>query len=112
MPRTKTGVIVLRVSPEERQRIEEQMQKLGSINMSDYIRHMAIHGAIIKPDIPELDEIGRVLRYTSNNMNQIAKRVNSGDDAEREDVAQLAKLLEHVRLQFGQVLQGLNRITQ
>ena len=52
------------------------MKLVGSSNMSAYLRKMAIDGYVINFDIPELKEITRLLRYTSNNINQIAIKVN------------------------------------
>ena len=45
--------------------------------MSAFVRKMAIDGYIINFNIPELNEIISLLRYSSNNINQIAKRVNA-----------------------------------
>lgn len=53
------------------------MDLFGSQNMSAYLRKMAIDGYVINFDIPELDELISSLRRISNNLNQIAKRVNS-----------------------------------
>ena len=38
---------------------------------------MCIDGYIVQLQIKELDECAKLLRYTSNNVNQIARRVNS-----------------------------------
>lgn len=61
----------------ERNTIRKKMQLVGSINMSAFVRKMAIDGYIINFNIPELDETISLLRYSSNNINQIAKRVNA-----------------------------------
>ncbi len=47
--------------------------------MSAYLRKMAIDGYVINLDIPELGELVTLLRRASNNINQIAKKVNSTD---------------------------------
>ena len=53
------------------------MGLMGILNLSGYLRKMAIDGYIINFDIPELKEIIRLLRYASNNINQIAINVNA-----------------------------------
>lgn len=53
------------------------MDLFGGQNMSAYLRKMAIDGYVINFDIPELNELISSLRRISNNINQIAKRVNS-----------------------------------
>ena len=60
----KTDMIYLRVTPQERKRIEEKMAELGIHNMSAYIRKMALdglcicleNGSIYAADIMDLQE--------------------------------------------------------
>ena len=79
-------------------------------NMSAYIRKMCIDGYVVHLDIKQLNEIGKLLRNTANNANQIARRVNSGGAAPREDVAEVNRQLETIRADFGQVLNDLSKI--
>ena len=65
-----------RVTPEERVLIEKNMALLGTQNMAAYLRKIAIDGYVVKLDLPELREMVSLLRRTSNNINQLAKRVN------------------------------------
>ena len=55
------------------------MNLYGCENMSAYLRKMAIDGYVINLNIPELGELISLLRRVSNNINQIAKKVNSTD---------------------------------
>lgn len=68
---------IVRVTDEEKEKIDKRMQLCGSINRNAFIRKMALDGYIINLNIPELNEIVSLLRYTSNNVNQIATKVNS-----------------------------------
>lgn len=52
------------------------MAQVGMTNLSAYLRRISIDGMIIKLELPELKEMVSLLRYTSNNINQIAKRMN------------------------------------
>lgn len=74
--RKRDIMLRFRVTPEERERIEERMAQLGTTNMAAYLRKIAIDGYILKLDLPELKEMVSLLRRSSNNLNQIAKRVN------------------------------------
>lgn len=65
-----------RVTPEERALIEQNMARLGTVNMAAYLRKISIDGYVVKLDLPELREMVSLLRRTSNNINQLAKRVN------------------------------------
>ena len=66
----------VRVTPEERAMIEAKMAQLGTTNMGAYLRKMAIDGYVVKLDLPELRELVSLLRYSSNNLNQLARRVH------------------------------------
>lgn len=52
------------------------MAQVGTDNLSAYLRKIAIDGYIVKLDLPELREMISLLRRSSNNLNQIAKRLN------------------------------------
>ena len=86
------------------------MALAGVHNMSAYIRKMCIDGYTINLQIPELEECAKLLRYTSNNVNQIARRVNSGGGVYPDEVGEIrAKLAETSEL-FGNILEQLSKI--
>ena len=70
--------IYFKVTDEERELIKQRMSLANTRNMSAYIRKMCIDGYTVHLQIPELTECAKLLRYISNNVNQIARRVNSG----------------------------------
>ena len=72
----KDITIKVRLSPDELKMIQEKMEQFGTDNMSAFIRKMAIDGYVVKLEIPELKEILSLLRYSSNNLNQLTKRVH------------------------------------
>ena len=74
--RKRNIVIRFRVTPEEREMIESKMAQFGTANMAAYLRKISIDGYVVRLDLPELREIVSLLRRSSNNLNQIAKRVN------------------------------------
>ena len=87
----RDGQILFWVNDEERELIEQKMAQLGTDNMSAYLRKMAIDGVIVKLELPELKEMISLLRRSSNNLHQIAKRVNETGrvyDADMEDMLQ------------------------
>lgn len=65
-----------RVTEREKQLIEERMQEFGTTNREAYLRKIAIDGMIVKLEVQELKEIVSLMRRTSNNVNQIARRLN------------------------------------
>ena len=78
--------INIRVTPEERKLIEEKMREVGIINMSGYIRKMAIDGYLIMLKLDDLGEISRLLGIISNNINQYARRANETGSIYLQDI--------------------------
>ena len=74
--RKRNIVIRFRVTPEEREMIESKMAQFGTTNMAAYLRKISIDGYVVRLDLPDLREMVSLLRRSSNNLNQIAKRVN------------------------------------
>ena len=110
MAKEKTGGIYFKVTEKERELIEQRMALMGVRNMSAYIRKMCIDGYIVNLQIPELTECAKLLRYTSNNVNQIARQVNSGGGIYPNEVDEInAKLVETSGL-FGNILEQLSKI--
>ena len=56
--------------------VREKMAQYGTDNLSAYVRKMCIDGYMVKLDFPELKEMVSLLRYSSNNLNQLTKRVH------------------------------------
>ena len=74
MTKEKTSGIYFKVTNEERALIEQKMALAGVHNMSAFIRKMSIDGYVVNLEIPELAGREKLLRYISNNVNQIAHR--------------------------------------
>ena len=110
MAKEKTSGIYFKVSEEDRKRIEQRMELAGIRNMSGYIRKMCIDGYTINLQIPELAECAKLLRYTSNNVNQIARRVNSGGGIYPDEVDEISAKLAEASGLFGSILEKLSKI--
>jgi hypothetical protein len=110
MAKTKTTGFYFKCSPEEMAWIERGMAQTGISNKSAYLRKMAIDGHVFVLDSPALNEIGRLLRITANNVNQLAAKANSGGNIYRKDVAEVNEQLTTIRENFGEVLTELSAI--
>lgn len=85
-----------RVSPEELALIEQKMSQLGTVNREAYLRKMALDGYVVKLDLPELKELVSLMRYSSNNLNQLARRAHETGriyDADLEDISRRQEAL-------------------
>ena len=87
--RRRTIPLMFYVTPEERDQIEAKMAQLGTNNMSAYLRKIAIDGYVVQLDLPELREMVLLLRRSSNNLNQLAKRANETGRIYPEDLADI-----------------------
>ena len=110
MSERKSSGIYFKVTDEERELIEQRMALMGVRNMSAYIRKMCIDGYIVNLQIPELTECTKLLHYTSNNMNQIARRVNSGGGVYPDEVDEITAKLAETSGLFGNILEQLSKI--
>lgn len=91
-PNRKREVQVnFRVSPQELEMIEQKMAQLGTSNREAYLRKMALDGYVVRLELPELKELVSLMRYSSNNLNQLTRRVHETGriyDADLEDISQ------------------------
>ena len=85
----KEIIQAVRLSPEEMRLVQEKMRQLGTSNFSAFMRKMAIDGYVVKLELPELRELVSLLRYSSNNLNQLTRRVHESGriyDVDLEDI--------------------------
>ncbi len=79
-------MLCVRVSDDEKEVIHQNMQVLGIINREVYIRRQIIDGHVINVDIGDAKEMVRLLRISSNNLNQVAKRANECGSIYQSDI--------------------------
>ena len=65
------------------------MEQLGTHNQRAYLRKMAVDGYVILVDMSDIRELSVLLRNCANNLNQIARRVNSTGNLYAEDIDDL-----------------------
>ena len=110
MAKEKTSAIYFKVSDKERQLIEQRMAEAGDSNMSAYIRKMCLYGLIVRLDIPQIPDCSKYLKSASNNLNQIARRLNSDGGYYPQDLLDVRESLDNCTELFGQVLESLAKI--
>lgn len=96
-PKRKRDVqLNFRVSPEELALIKQKMAQLGTKNREAYLRKMALDGYVVRLELPELKELVSLMRRSSNNLNQLTRRVHETGriyDADLEDISQRQEAL-------------------
>ena len=89
--RSRDVPVLFWVSAEEMDLIRQKMAQFGTKNLSAYLRKMALDGYVVRLDLPELKELISRMRYSSNNLNQLAKRAHETGriyEADLEDISQ------------------------
>jgi len=99
--------LTVRVSPEEHEKIREKMALIGTTNQEAYIRRMAIDGLYVRLNLPELNELISLLRYTSNNINQIARRLNETGRAYESDFDDIRQKQDQLWVKASEIIQKL-----
>lgn len=102
--------IKLRLSETEFAQIHERMAEYGTSNMSAFVRKMAIDGYVVKLDLPELKEMTRLLASYSNNLNQIAKRVNATGNTYHADIVEIQQHQERIWNSAEKILRELSKL--
>ena len=105
--REKDQMLHFRVSKAELDIIRQKMQEVGVRNMGAYLRKMAIDGYVLKLDIPQLKEMIHLLRKAGNNINQIAKQVNTTQQLHTQDYHYIQQSLDAIWDKANEILQSL-----
>lgn len=86
------------------------MALAGVHNMSGFLRKMAIDGYVVNLEIPELTECTSLLRYISNNVNQMARQMNSGDAVYPDEARDICAKQDETNRLFGEILAQLAKL--
>ena len=99
------------ISEQEADLIKERMAELGIRNLSAYLRKMAVDGYIIHLDMSDIQEMIRLLRICSNNLNQYARRANETGSVYAADVEDLRARLDNLWDGMDKLLRGFANIS-
>jgi len=99
------------VSGQEAEQIRERMAQAGIVNLSAYLRKMAVDGYIIHLDMSDIQEMIRLLRICSNNLNQYARRANETGSVYAADVEDLRARLDSLWDDMDKLLRGFANIS-
>lgn len=102
--------ISVRLTEEEHRLLKEKMARIGVTNQEAFLRKMVLDGLVIKLDLPELKQMISLLRYTSNNINQIAKRLNESGRAYDTDLADILEKQKQLWQLANDILMKLSRL--
>ena len=99
-----------KTTPEEDAIIQKKMKTFGIKNQSAFIRAMALNGYVLKLDLPELHEAVRLMGSLSNNVNQIARRLNERGSIFGTEIDDIKDRQEELRTILSGILRRLDQI--
>ena len=100
----------IRISSKDKERIKLKMEDAGVLNMSAYVRKMALDGICIKLDLKDVRQLTVMLQRCMNNLNQYAKRANETGSIYEADIEDLQNRLDEIWELFRQTLVSLAAI--
>ena len=72
----RSHAMTFRVTEKERDLIRRHQKQSGIKNLRAYLLKMAVNGRVVHVELDSVMEMNRLLSNATNNINQIAKRVN------------------------------------
>lgn len=95
------------VTEEKARIIDEKMKQLEIRNMSAFLRAMVLNGYVLKLDLPQLREMIRLLANLTNNVNQIARRVNEHGSIYESEIDEIQEKVNRLLGMMNQLLSTL-----
>jgi hypothetical protein len=108
--KTRTKQIHFMVNDKERAMIERRMAQSGIQNMRAYLLKMAIDGQVIHLELESVRKMVRLLSIATNNINQIARRVNETGNFYAADMGDLRQRYDELWGQAREILRKLAAI--
>ena len=87
--------------------LQQKMKAFGIRNQSAYLRAMALNGYLLKLDLPEIRELLRLMKNLTNNVNQIAKRMNERGSIYDSEIDEILEKQEEIWNTLNQILSKL-----
>jgi len=105
---TRKNNIHFMASDKERELIEKRMAQAGVKSLRAYLLKMAVEGEIVRVELEGVKEMVRLLSNATNNINQIARRVNGTGNFYTADIEELRVRYEEI---WGQVREILRKLS-
>ena len=87
--------------------IRQKMKAFGIRNQASFYRAMVLNGYLLKLDLPEIRELLRLMKNLTNNVNQIAKRMNERGSIYDTEIDEILEKQEEIWNVLVQILDKL-----
>ena len=108
--RSRNTALTFRVTEQEYELIKQQMEQAGIKSQRAYLLKMALNGRIIRVELDSVREMVRLLSNATNNINQIARRVNETGNAYAADFDEIRGQYDALWTQTKEILRRLTAI--
>ena len=108
--RTKNINLHFMVDEQEHELIKRQMAQAGIKNLRSYLLKQAVDGRIIHIELDSVREMVRLLSNATNNINQIARRVNQTGSVYAADIDDLRGRYDELWGQTKEILRRLSAL--
>ena len=95
--------IEIKLTKEEKEVFEKKMKLANCKTMSHFLRKCVLEKEIYVVDLEPFRTLQWLLSNATNNINQIAKRVNSTGIIYKEDINDMKKEIEHFSKELWQI---------
>ena len=96
-----------RVTEAEDAVIRQKMKAFGIRNQASFYRAMVLNGYLLKLDLPGIRELLRLMKNLTNNVNQIAKRMNERGSIYDTEIDEILEKQEKIWNALNQILSKL-----
>ncbi len=94
--RTRQNELKVMLNNDELYILERKLKQSGMDSKSAFIRHSILYGYVYDIDYSCLHEMNTLLANTSNNLNQIARRVNTTGNIYKDDLDEIKEIMEKI----------------
>ena len=101
--RERNIVLFVRVNEKEKALFEEKRKLAKCNNMNLFIRKCVLEKEIYQVDLQPFADLQGILYKATNNLNQIAKRVNSTGVIYSDDIKDMQKQIDHLSKEIWQI---------
>ena len=101
--RIRNERLEIKLTKEEKALFEEKRKLAKCRNMSHFIRKCVLEKEIYQVDLEPFRDLQGLLSNTTNNINQIAKQVNSTSVIYKEDIGDMEQEIEHFLKELWQI---------
>ncbi|UHR01983.1 MobC family plasmid mobilization relaxosome protein [Peptoniphilus sp. GNH] len=101
--RKRKNQLKIYLTDEEKEVFEKKMKLANCKTMSHFLRKCVLEKEIYVVDLEPFRNLQWLLSNATNNINQIAKRVNSTGIIYKEDISDIKKEIEHFSKELWQI---------